>query len=99
MTPVTRPPEPSVDSPDIARAGTQCDGLRQVHPAHGVSLFARFRRKPAQYSTGFRGRREMSDARPADRSTDDTAGRHRGPASPDEADTQPHGKHRRQSED
>ncbi|WP_329131332.1 hypothetical protein OG552_09900 [Streptomyces sp. NBC_01476] len=43
----------------------------------------------------------MSNATTPDRSADDTAGRHRGPASADEADKgqQPLGKHRRPSED
>ncbi|WP_265934300.1 hypothetical protein [Actinacidiphila acididurans] len=42
----------------------------------------------------------MSDAHENEHMTDDAAGRHRGPASPEEPEAgQPHGRHRRPADD
>lgn len=84
----------------VARRGGAFRDRRQLaFPAHGLSLFARFRRRPVRQSTGFTGSTQMSEARSIDHSAEGPEGRHRGPASSDDAETAPRGKHRRPSDD
>jgi len=94
----------SVNSPEVAHPGTARDGRQLTPPEGGFTLFARFRRTAVRSSPGITGRPpHMSDAKPNDRAPE-AVGRHRGPASPDEAErpdtTQgPHGRHRRQQDE
>jgi hypothetical protein len=95
---------PSVNSPEVAHPGTARDGRQLTPPEAGFTLFARFRRTAVRSSPGNTGRSaHMSDAKPTDHAPE-AAGRHRGPASVDEADRSeksqaPHGRHRRPQDD